>query len=117
MKRFIVLLCCMSFALPGQAADSLSDAGLAEVRDLGRLNGVALACGYTDSVTRIKTAIIQHAPKSRRYGAAFEEATNASFLNQAKQDQTTCIDGPTLTSQVDELSQRLQAAVPPAPAN
>lgn len=117
MKRFVVLLCFMSFALSAQAADSLTDAGLAEVRDLGRLNGLALACGYVATASRIKTAIIQHAPKSRRYGAAFEEATNAAYLNQARQAQTTCIDGPTLTSQVDELSQRLQAAIPPASAN
>lgn len=117
MKRFVVLLCFMSFALPGQAADSPTDAGLAEVHDLGRLNGLALACGYTDSVARIKTAVIQHAPKSRRYGAAFEEATNASFLNQAKREQSTCIDGPTLNGQVDGLVQRLQAVVKPAPAN
>ena len=103
-------------AISAQAADAPADAGLAEVRDLGRLNGLALACGYADTAARIKTVIIQQAPKSRRYGAAFEEATNAAFLGQAKQDQATCIDGPTLTGQVDELAQRLQAALPPAAA-
>lgn len=116
MKRFAVLLCLLGFARLGLAADAPSDAGLAEVSELGRLNGVALACGYIDNAARIKTAIITFAPKSRRYGAAFEEATNAAYLKQARQDQTSCIDGPTLSGLVDEFAQRLMTAVPPAPA-
>ena len=113
MKRFALLLGFLSLALPVLAA---ADAGLAEIRDLGRLNGQALACSYTDAAARIKTVMIQHAPKSRRYGAAFEEATHAAFLDQVKKDQAACIDGPTLTSQVEEVTQRLLAALP-APAS
>jgi len=112
MKRSALLLCFLSLALSARAADSLTDAGLTEVRDLGRINGQALACGYAETVSRIKTVIIQHAPKSRRYGAAFEEATNKSFLDQSRKEQTTCPDGPTLSGQVDEATQRLQAALP-----
>lgn len=112
MKRFALLLGFLSLALPVRAADSPADAGLAEIRDLGRLNGQALACDYADTAARIKTVMIQHAPKSRRYGAAFEEATNAAFLAQARKDQATCLDGPTLASQVEEVSQRLLAVFP-----
>lgn len=113
MKRFAVLLCFLSPSLAAHAA--VTDAGLAEVRDLGRLNGQALACSYNETAAQIKAAIIQHAPKSRRYGAAFEEATNEAFLAQSRKDQTTCTDGPTLSQQVEEVSRRLQAAVPPSP--
>ena len=112
MKRSALLLCFLSLALSAHAADSSTDAGLAEVRDLGRINGQALACDYAEAASRIKTAMIQHAPKSRRYGAAFEEATNKAFLDQARKEQTTCPDGPTLNGQVDEATQRLQAALP-----
>lgn len=112
MKRSALLLCFLSLALSAHAADSSTDAGLAEVRDLGRINGQALACDYAEAASRIKTAMIQHAPKSRRYGAAFEEATNKSFLDQSRKEQTTCPDGPTLSGQVDEATQRLQAALP-----
>ncbi|MDD5241264.1 MAG: hypothetical protein PHG47_06020 [Sulfuricella sp.] len=110
MKRFALLLCFLSFAPAIHAA--ATGAGLAEVRDLGRLNGQALACGYADTSARIKTTMIQHAPKARQYGAAFEEATNESFLAQSRQEQTACPDGPTLNGQVDETTRRLQAALP-----
>ncbi|GAO36298.1 hypothetical protein SCT_1703 [Sulfuricella sp. T08] len=112
MKRFALLLCFLSLALSARAADSSTDAGLQEVQALGSINGQALACGYAETASRIKTVIIQHAPKSRRYGAAFEEATNMAFLDQTKKEQATCPDGPTLSGQADEATQRLQAAVP-----
>ena len=37
MKQFALALCFLGLALPA-AADSLRDAGLAEVRELGELN-------------------------------------------------------------------------------
>jgi hypothetical protein len=112
MKRSALLLCFLSLTLSAHAADSSTDAGLTEVRDLGRVNGQALACGYAEAVSSIKAAMIQHAPKSRRYGAAFEEATNKAFLDQSRKDPATCPDGPTLRGQIDDTTQRLQTAVP-----
>lgn len=114
MKRFALLLCFLHFAPAAHAAASV-DAGLAEVVDLGRLNGQVLACGYADSAARIKAAMIEFAPKSRRYGAAFEEATNEAFLAQSRKEPSACPDGPTFNGQVEALTQRLQAALP-APA-
>ncbi len=113
MKRFALALCFLGFALP-VAADSPSDAGLAEVRDLGVLNGQALACAYKPAATRIKAIMIQHAPKTRRYGEAFEAATNEAFLVQVKKDSAACPDEPALASQAEDLAARLQAAVPAA---
>jgi len=114
MKRSALLLCFLSLALSAHAADASTDAGLTEVQALGRINGQALACGYAETVSRIKAVIIQHAPKSRRYGAAFEEATNKAFLDQSRKEMTTCPDGPTFNGQVEEATQRLQSAVPAA---
>ena len=118
MKRFALLLCCLSFTFTARATDSAVDAGLAEVRDLGRLNGQVLACNYADTVARIKDVMIKLAPKSRRYGAAFEVSTNEAFLTQSRKERNTCPDGPTFAGQVEEITQRLQAALPavaPAP--
>lgn len=115
MKRFVILLCFLNFALTAHAANS-PDAGLAEVVDLGNLNGQALACGYADSAAQIKDAMVKFAPKSRRYGAAFEEATNEAFLVQSRKERNTCLDGPTLADRVEKAARRLQAALPSAQA-
>lgn len=112
MKRFALLLCFLSLAPFARAADSPTDAGLVEVQALGNLNGQALACDYAETASRIKTVMIQHAPKSRRYGAIFEEATSKAFLDQTRKEKNTCPDGPTLSGQVDDAAQRLLAVLP-----
>ncbi|MFA7239301.1 MAG: hypothetical protein WC091_04250 [Sulfuricellaceae bacterium] len=113
MKRFALLLCFLGVSL-AHAAGSTADAGLTEVMELGRLNGQVLACGYINAVARIKAVMIEFAPKSRRYGAAFEEAANEAFLAQSRKERNTCPDGPTFAEQVEGASRRLQAALPPA---
>ena len=115
MKQFALALCSLGFALSAAAADSSSDAGLAEVRELGRLNGQALACSYTPVASRLKAIMIQHAPKSRRYGEAFETATNQAFLAQTKSNQAVCEDATTFSRQAEVLAMRLQAVIPSAP--
>lgn len=113
MKRFALVLCFLGLAQPA-VADSSSDAGLAEVRNLGLLNGQALACSHKQTVARIKAVMINHAPKSRRYGEAFEAATSQAFLAQVKNDPAACQDEQALTSQAEEVAARLVAAVPVA---
>ena len=113
LKRISLMLYLLAFALTAHAADVPADAGLAEVRGLGSLNGEALACSHLAAASRIKSLIIKHAPKSRRYGEAFEAATSAAYLGQIKKGQDTCPDAAGISSQADELARRLQAAVPP----
>ncbi|HUW50861.1 MAG TPA: hypothetical protein VMV75_07570 [Sulfuricella sp.] len=112
MKRLALLLCFLGSVPVIQTANAATDIGLAEVRDLGRLNGQALACGYADTAALIKKAIILHAPRARQYGAAFEETTNESFLAQSRQEHAACPDGPTLNGQVNEATRRLMAVLP-----
>lgn len=111
MKLFALTLCLLSLALPAAAADSSADMGLAEIRVMGRLNGQALACSNAEAVARIKVLVIKLAPKLRRYGEAFETATNDGYLAQAKNDRATCTDTPALSEQVEEAAKRLQAAL------
>lgn len=110
-RRFALALCLFGLALPA-AADSATDAGLKEVRDLGLLNGQALACSHTQAASRIKKIMIQHAPKSRRYGEVFEVATNEAFLAQVKKDPAICPDGLALVRQAEAVAGRLLSAVP-----
>jgi microcompartment protein CcmK/EutM len=114
MKRSAILLCFLSLALPAGAADSSDDAGMTVVSELGRLNGQALACSRAEAVAGIKALMIKLAPKSRRYGEAFESATNEGFLAQSREEQATCPDDAALAGQVDEVAKRLQTAFPVA---
>lgn len=115
MKSFALVLLLTSFALP-VAADTAADAGLPETRDLGLLNGQALACSHTKTAARIKKIMIERAPKSRRYGEAFEAATNEAFLAQVKKDPAACQDEAVLASQAEALAARLPSIAAPAAA-
>lgn len=109
MKRVVLVLCLLGLALPAVAD---FDVGMPEVRELGLLNGAALACSHTQAAGRIKTIMIKHAPKSRRYGEAFEAATSEAFLAQVKKDPASCLDEPALASQAEAVAARLLAAIP-----
>jgi len=98
--------------LPTLAQDV--DAGIAAVRQLGALNGQALACADKDAAARAKVLMLAHSPKTARYGAAYEEATQEAFLAQTKVSGT-CPDAKTRAGKLDEVTQRLQAALPIAP--
>lgn len=110
MKRLFPLFCCAILSAAALAADT-EPAGVAEVRELGRLNGLALACSQTEAAGRIKNILIQYAPKTRRYGEAFEEATQQSFLAQGVTPQA-CREGAAYAVEAEVLAMRLQAAIP-----
>ncbi|MEN6584568.1 MAG: SCO family protein [Sulfuricella sp.] len=113
IKRMLLALYLLALALSAHAADAPADAGMAEVRGLGRLNGVALACSYHEVAAHIKLIVIQRAPIARRYGDAFELTTREAYLDKIKKDQEACPDIAVITSQVEELATHLQAAVVP----
>lgn len=110
MKRLLPLICALMLALPAAADDSAAR-GVAEIGELGRLNGQALACAQNQAASRIKALMIDHAPKVRNVGTAFEEATNQAFLAQT-QDPSGCQSGAILILQAEEVVKRLQAAFP-----
>lgn len=113
MKRVLPLLCALMLALPAAANDSVAK-GVAEIGELGRLNGQALACAENQAAARIKALMIEHAPKVRNVGSAFEEATNRAFLEQS-QDPSGCQSGAVLILQAEEVAKRLLAAFPAQP--
>jgi len=113
MKHIVLMLCLLTIVFPAAAADSVNDTGtgIAEIKEMGLLNGQALACSRTEAVTRIKSTIIKLAPKSRNYGEAFETATNDGYLAQARSGKATCLDAAVFTVQIEEIARRLQAAL------
>jgi hypothetical protein len=103
MKTLLPIIALGLLALPASAADALTTA----VEELGRINGVALACKQPALVSRARNAVITTAPKTRGYGEAFENATNAAFLAQG---QAACPDAQTLASELGNAEGRLQKA-------
>lgn len=108
LKHLPLLTALIALAAPVAANP---DVGLAIIAGLGQLNGEALACGQMSVVAEAKTLVVRHAPKTRRYGEAFEEQTNAAFLAQGKA-QRICPAAADFAGRLQALSQRLQAALP-----
>lgn len=113
MKR-IALTAALCLLAGPSFAEADAAAGLAVIQDLGRVNGQALACSEMAVSGQIKSLMIKHAPKTRRYGELFEEATNAAYLEQGK-DQDGCPKRVEFAAKISELSGRLQATLPVAP--
>ena len=117
MKPFssaIAALCLTSWAVlsPVHAADA--DPGLARVTELAQVNGQALACQDMEAVAKAKKLMLVHAPKTPRYGNAFEEATNASYLAQVR-GTAQCPDAAAFAGKLDTLAKQLQAELPAVP--
>lgn len=94
------------------AADA--EAGLLVVKSLGGVNGQALACAETKVAARAKELMLAHAPKTPRFGAAYEEATNEAFNAQTGSGKP-CANATELVARVNELALRLGETLPIVP--
>lgn len=54
---------------------------------LGELNGVALQCGYTADMRRMKHALVEAVPKVSQLGELYEDATRKSFLDMVQKNR------------------------------
>ena len=93
----------------GLATDA--DAGLAVVRTLGTVNGQALACSEMAVATRARQLMLAHAPKTPRFGAAYEEATNEAFNAQTRGGKP-CQSATELTARLNQLALQLADTLP-----
>ncbi len=109
-KLLLVLLIAVSSApTPGFAADA--EAGLAVVAQLGGVNGTALACSDMKAAARARQLMLAHAPKTPRFGAAYEDSTQAAFATQTGSGKT-CPSELELTDQLNRLSIQLADTLP-----
>jgi len=89
------------------------EAGLLAIKALGSVNGQALACAEAAPAARAKQLMLAHAPKTRRFGAAYEEATQEAFLAQTRA-AGTCPDAANLTDRLNRLALQLADTLPVA---
>lgn len=94
-------------------AQAQTDAGLQAITDLAQVNGQALACQDMQAARRAKNLMLAHAPKTARFGSAFEEGTQQSYLAQTR-DAAPCPDAAALSVRLDAIAQRLQSSLPAA---
>lgn len=106
-KRAVLFACCAGLASAAQAAE---DAGLAAVRDLGRLNGQTLACGQKDTAAWVRILMLNHAPKTRAYGEAYEEGTQEAFVAHGR--GTPCPAAAELAARLETVTRRLKTVLP-----
>lgn len=111
--RAAALAAALSGAVAVAAAQAPADAGLRAIGALAELNGQALACQDGAAARRAKALMLAHAPKTPRYGAAFEEGTQQSYLATTRQD-APCPSPEELARRLDALQAQLQAALPAA---
>lgn len=104
----IAVLSAPTFTL---AADA--EAGLAAVKALGGVNGQALACAQTKVAARAKELMLAHAPKTQRFGAAYEEATQEAFNAQTRSGHA-CASATELTARLNQLALQLADTLPVA---
>lgn len=84
MKRLLPLVLFAALAAPVSAepdAPVIAEL-MAGVTELGQVNGVALACGYPELVTKARAMMILRAPKTRRFGEAYETASTEAYTRQ-----------------------------------
>jgi protein SCO1 len=79
------------------------------VKEVGIINGLALACGHKDAVSRAKALMIMRVPKTREYGEVFEQASNDAFLAQSVK-KGECPGRATLAVQLETAARGLPAA-------
>ena len=108
IRTMLLLLIAVSPA-PTFAADV--EAGLLAVKALGSANGQALACAETKLAARAKELMLAHAPKTQRFGAAYEEATQEAFLAQTRAPNS-CPDTARLTDRLNRVALQLADALP-----
>lgn len=110
----LALLATAVHAMP-VVAQPETEAALAAVRALARVNGQALACQDHAAARRAKALMLAHAPKTARFGDAYESVTQQSYL-ATTQANPPCAEPAERARQLDTLTRELQTLLPPAAA-
>ena len=100
------LLALTGFSL---SALAVTEAQWDAIRNLGRLNGIALHCEYLGETRRMKQALVEALPKRRELGLAFDEVTNDSFVRFIDEG-FGCPPSADFSNRVDIAIEALKAA-------
>jgi hypothetical protein len=113
MKSFHPTLLLLIAVLPAPTFAADAEAGLLAIRALGSVNGQALACSEAAPAARAKQLMLAHAPKTQRFGAAYDEATQEAFTAQTRSGKP-CADATEFTARLNQLAVQLSEALPVA---
>ncbi len=114
-RRFTRLITLCLGHLLASPAFAQTDAGLQAIGQLAQVNGQALACQEAQIAARAKDLMLRHAPKTARFGAAFDDGTHEAYLAQIRSTDP-CPDETSLKFQLAALTLKLQASLPVPPA-
>ena len=81
---------------------------LRNVEQLGEVNGQALACGAKELSDRARALMLEFAPRTPAYGAAFEQATNRGYLAQVR-GGAACPEPGVIALRLEEVATALRA--------
>jgi hypothetical protein len=109
--RLAWMLCALPMSWGALAQSPDAEAGLRAVEQLGEANGQALACGENGIVSQARQLMLRHAPRTARFGDAFEHATQAAFLAQVG-GKATCPSAAALVARIGVIATTLQATLP-----
>ncbi len=116
MRKLITALAALALATAAQAEPPATDAELAAVAELGRINGTALACSRVDIVTKAKALMLARVPKTRTYGEAFENATSEAFRELTAAPESCPVD-VVLALRLEAADIKLAGLFPPMVPN
>lgn len=101
----------LALGLPPVLACADEPVGLAAVAELGAVNGIALACRENAVAAEARQLMLDHAPKTDRYGSAFQQATHEAFLRAGEKD---CPEPGGLAGHLATAAAKIRAALPKA---
>lgn len=111
MKKSLLSAILLSVAASTFAADATPEQAMTLLKELGGVNGRALACEDREAAARSKSLMLAHAPKTQSYGDAFQTSTQEAFLAQTR-DRAPCPDARAFAGMLDALALRLSVALP-----
>lgn len=104
---FAVLLFAAGLAHASET-DTPAIVGLLDgARELGRVNGLALACGHAQVSSKARAMMVLRSPKTRRFGEAFENASTEAF-NEQTAASATCPEPVVLELRLEMTELRMQ---------
>lgn len=109
-----LLFCLLPCSLPARAESPVLSSGDDVLAELGRVNGISLACQQPALAARARDLVIEWAPKERAQGEMFEQATSQAFLQQGK-NGLPCPEVKALIAQLGALEFRLKSRFPKVP--
>jgi hypothetical protein len=112
MTKILLVFLTVVFLAPPRAALAFEEEHFSAIKQMGRLNGIALHCKALEETQRLKRALILNLPKRRQLGELFDNETHHSYMRFI-QEGTECPGLDQLRSQIGEAIRELESVLKP----